>query len=71
MLDLHNMCTMPMLDTHICLTAPALNRQVECYTFGAPRVGNRQFAADVNRHVTEAFSVVNDTDAVRFYSPEI
>lgn len=33
-----------------------------CTTFGAPRTGNHAFARDFNRHVPDAWSVINRQD---------
>lgn len=43
----------------------ALCCQVECYTLGAPRVGNSTFVRDYDRHVAETWHIINDTDTVR------
>ena len=41
--------------------------QVECYTLGAPRVGNSTFVADYNRHVPETWHIINDKDTVSLH----
>jgi len=41
-----------------------LGLQVQCITFGAPRVGNSIFVADYNRHVPNTWHVINDQDTV-------
>jgi hypothetical protein len=38
--------------------------RLKMYNFGSPRVGNGEFAADFNRHVPDAWRVVNADDAV-------
>jgi len=35
---------------------------LSCYTFGAPRTGNRAFARDFNAHVPDCFSIINGQD---------
>lgn len=34
--------------------------RMECYTFGAPRVGNYAFAYDYNKMVPNTWNVIND-----------
>lgn len=34
--------------------------EVVCYSFGAPRTGNHNFARDYNRMVPDTWSVIND-----------
>ena len=44
-------------------TAPVQLRLVRMYTFGAPRVGNSEFAAAFEELRMEAFRVVNGQDS--------
>ena len=37
-----------------------LDIRLACYTFGAPRVGNHNFAADHEQVVPDAWSIIND-----------
>lgn len=39
-------------------------RDVLCYTFGSPRVGNNLFASQYNKWVSETYRVVNENDRV-------
>jgi len=39
---------------------PADRVDISCYTFGAPRTGNRAFARDFKEAVPETWSVIND-----------
>ena len=34
--------------------------KVLCYSFGAPRTGNRAFAKDYNRVVPDTWSIINE-----------
>ena len=40
------------------------DREIVCYTFGAPKVGNAEFAKSYNKHVPHTFRVVNGDDFV-------
>ena len=39
---------------------PADRADISCYTFGAPRTGNRAFAREYKEAVPETWSVIND-----------
>ncbi len=39
---------------------PADRVDVSCYTFGAPRTGNRAFAREYDAAVPDTWSVIND-----------
>ena len=39
---------------------PADKATVSCYTFGAPRTGNRAFAREYNAAVPDTWSIIND-----------
>ncbi|GMH41168.1 hypothetical protein BSKO_09078 [Bryopsis sp. KO-2023] len=39
-------------------------RRITCYTYGAPRVGNRTFVSEYNSMVPDTWQVVNDEDVV-------
>lgn len=40
------------------------NKSVECFTFGSPRVGNRNFSKEYNKMNIYSFRVVNGSDVV-------
>lgn len=44
-------------------------KQVSCYTFGSPKVGNPAFAAAYNKLVPDTFRFVNDADVVPTIPP--
>ena len=47
----------------ICKQLEQAGRQdvkVLCYSFGAPRIGNRAFAKDYNRVVPDTWSIINE-----------
>ena len=45
---------------------PADRADVSCYTFGAPRTGNRAFAREYNAAVPDTWSIINDQVCHRF-----
>ncbi|MEG3860182.1 lipase family protein [Microcoleus sp. herbarium12] len=48
----------------IAVNVPRLKKQVQLYTYGSPRVGDRVFARDHNRVVPNSYRVVNLADAI-------
>ena len=40
------------------------DREIACYTFGSPKVGNDAFAESYNRRVPDTFRFVNEADAI-------
>lgn len=40
------------------------DKQVECYTYGSPKVGNKDFVESYNKRVPNTFRFVNGIDAV-------
>lgn len=59
------LATLAALD--IKLNVPG--KQVSCYTFGSPRVGNTEFAALYNKQVPDTHRFVNDKDMVPTIPP--
>eukprot|EP00667_Euglena_gracilis_P002582 EG_transcript_2581 len=51
--------------------AKRLDVPVRCYTFGAPRVGNAQFAMAYNLSVPETYRVCNESDIVCHSPPAL
>ena len=47
----------------VCHRLAAVNN-IECFTFGSPKVGNRRFASFLDAQLPKVFRHVNDEDAV-------
>lgn len=39
-------------------------KEISCYTYGSPRVGNKHFAASYNRRVPQTYRIVNRSDII-------
>ena len=52
------LATLAAYDIRVSLNVPPC--QIECYTFGAPRVGNYAFAHDYNQLLPNTWNVIND-----------
>lgn len=52
------LATLAAYDLELHASVPA--HKLECYTFGAPRVGNYPFAYDYDQRVPNTWNVIND-----------